>query len=200
MNKNLYLSAITCFTISIVFTSYWTFNNLMDGMAFNEFITYPDLVVADWVIMILCEVLFLKYFHAKKYRVAFATGLISAITFMVLYSSVFTFHKGVGSGEFINLIVTVHLIAMITFSISLVLSNASKQKFLKQAGALGIVIGGIVLSTHVIGLLVNGETLNLMLVIQLWTSRLGDTLILIFYVLNFYHEFRNDQKFAMTNK
>lgn len=197
MNKNLYLTAIICFTVSTVFVCFWILNNLRDGVAFNEFTAYPDLVVVDWVVLILCEVILLKYFHAKKYKVAFVTSLISAITFMVLYTSVFTFFRGEGSGEFINQIVTVHLIAAITYSLSLVRSKASERPLLKQAGVLGTVVGCVVLSTHVVGLNLNeGALLHAVISLNLWVGRLGG-LILIFYVLNFYQELRMVQKLAL---
>ncbi|WP_421765348.1 hypothetical protein [Ekhidna sp.] len=200
MNRNLYMAAIISYGIALVFMFFWIFNNLVGGLAFNEFTTHPDLVVVDWVIMILCELLLLKYFHAKKYKVAFVTSLISMITFMVLYTSVFSFYKGIGSGELINLFVSVHLVAAITFSVGLVLSKASKQKILKLAGALGIVLGSIVLLTHIYGLnLAKGETLNLILAIQLWTSRFGDALILIFLILNFYQEIKHEQRMILSS-
>lgn len=198
MNRNLYLLAIVCFCTSIAFISFWSFNNLMHGLEFNEFTAFPDLVVVEWIVIMLYDLLLLKYFLAKKYKAAFLTSLISLITFMVLYTSVFTFFKGLGSGEFINQILTIHLIAVITFSLCLVLTKASERPLLKTTGYLGAVVGSIVLATHIYGLnLVEGETLNLLLNTQLWTSRLGDALILTFFTLNFYQELQNDQKFAL---
>lgn len=199
MNRNLYLAGIICFILSIIFVCLWIINSFVYGIEFTEFVAFPNMVVVDWVIIVFCEIILLRYFHLKKYKVAFTASLISGITFMVLYTSVFTFFKGVGSGTFINLIVAIHLIAAITFSFSLVFSKASERPTLKYAGILGIVVGSIVLSTHMFGLnLVEGATLNIVLEIQFWSSRIGDALILMFYILNFYQEWKSDSSPVLT--
>ncbi|WP_425391635.1 hypothetical protein [Ekhidna sp.] len=199
MNRNLLLTGIICFALSAVFICFWILNNFIHGVEFNEFTAYSDLVVVEWIVLIFYEIIFLKYFQSKKYKAAFVTSLISAITFMVVYASVFTFFKGVGSGAFINLFFTIHLIAAITFSLSLVFSKASERPILKYTGVLSAVVGFIVLSTHVYGLnLAEGATLNMVLEIQLWSSRFGDALILILFALNFYQELKQEQGLAFT--
>lgn len=119
-------------------------------------------------------------------------SLITTITFLILYTLVYAFYRyDMGSGDFINLVAMVHLAAVTLFGFSLIFSKASERTLLWWAGAVGVVVGLVILSTHIA--LINmseGATTNMLVYINLGFSRLGE-FIVVFYILNFYQEFRS---------
>jgi hypothetical protein len=193
MHLNVHLVGIIWFSVNVLFVCFWTINHLAYGTQFNEFVTFPNLVVIDGIILLFCEVIFLKYFHTKGYKIAFILSLVSAITFLVLYTAVYSFFaRGIGSGGLINIVASLHLIAVTMFSLGLVFSKASEQPLLKKAGYVGAVVGLIILFTHVAVLnMPEGDMQNGLININTWFGRLGG-LIAIFYILNFYQEFKGE--------
>lgn len=188
MNRNIYIVGIIVFAIAGLFGCFWLYNSLIYGTEFSEFVTFPKLTIIDGANILLLEIIFLIYLHRKKYNVAFAFSLLSAITFLVLYTTVYLFYSGVGTGDSINLIVTIHLLAVTMFSLSLIRSKASERPLLKTAGYLGAVVGFIILPVHMVGVYMpEGSTLELFININMWVGRLGG-LIVIFYIMNFYRE------------
>ncbi|MEP1032384.1 hypothetical protein [Ekhidna sp.] len=197
MNRNAYLAGIIWLSIIAIFSCFWIANSLIHGTDFNEFVSFPKLVVIDGISVLLCEIILLIYFHAKKYKITFAFSLLSTITFLVLFTTVYLFYNGIGTGVFINLIVTIHLLAVTMFSLTLMSSKASDRPLLKTAGNLGAIAGFIILLTHVVGVYMpEGATLDLIININMWVGRLGG-LIVIFYILNFYQEMKQKQTFGV---
>lgn len=197
MSRNLYIAGIIVFTIAGLFSCFWLFNSFIHGTEFTEFVAFPDLTIIDGVNILILEIIFLVYLHLKKYKVAFAFSLLSTITFLVLHTTVFMFYRGVGSGDFINLIVTIHLVAVTMLSLTLIRSKASERPLLKTAGYLGAVVGCIILPTHVVGVYMpEGTTLDMLININMWVGRLGG-LIVIFYILNFYQEMKQGKAFGV---
>ncbi|MEO9484709.1 MAG: hypothetical protein ABJG47_14720 [Ekhidna sp.] len=197
MHRNLYITGIIVFTIVGLFGCFWLFNSLIHGTEFTEFVAFPNLTIIDGINVLILEIVFLVYLHLKKYKVAFAFSLLSAITFLILYSTVYLFYQGVGAGDSINLIVTIHLVAVTLFSLSLIFSKSSERPLLKTAGYLGAVVGLIILPTHVVGVYMpEGATLDILIYIGMLVGRLGG-LIVIFYILNFYQELRSEVNAAL---
>lgn len=197
MDRRVYIAGIICLWVFVLFSCFWTVNNLIHGIEFNEFVSFPKLVVIDGINILLFEIIFLLYCHSKNYKIAFGLSFLSTITFTVLYTAVYLFFDyDVGSGYFIDFVLIVHLTAVIIFSLGLVFSKISERSLLKKAGYIGAVIGLVVLSIHVVGLnMQEGATLDVLFYIQMLVGRLGG-LTVIFYILIFFQELKSQKNTA----
>ncbi len=193
MSRNLYLAAILCLTGMLAFDFLWIANNMIHGIEFYEFVIFPNLVVVHGMIILACEIIMLKYWLSKQYKVAFWISLLSMITFLTFYTLEYThFVMGVDNEYLFDYVVIIHLIAVILFSMSMAFSQASERPLLQQAGYAGMVVGGTVLFCHVlVNTMAPGETQSMFTYIYFSVSRLG-TLITIFYIMNFYKELKDD--------
>lgn len=192
MQSNLYKAGIATLSVSLVLACFWIVNHMIQGFEFNEFTAYPTLVVIDGVIALIFEIIFLSYLFSKGYKTTLVINLFTVVTFLVLYSWVYIFYTyNVGTGYLINYVATVHFIGGIIFYLSLVFTKASERPLLKKMGVVGAVVVSVILITHVAGLnLAEGAILDVVLNINLWTSRIGE-LVVIFFILNFYDELKS---------
>jgi hypothetical protein len=199
MKRVLYFATII-FLLLATASGLWNLSfELRDGSELYKFDSYVAWFIMGCFLSIITSVLILIYYQVKGYRVALLTGsitlIISTFYIVVLYGNL-------TSGTFRNLSViasVVHISVIIVYGISLFLSNTRRNKWLKITGALGAIIGLIILSAWTANHFTNYNGLIKTLSTILKYNSIGWSLVNVLYVVNFIFEIKalsiaNDNK------
>jgi hypothetical protein len=190
MKRILYFTTII-FLLLATANSLWNLVlELRDGSELYRFDSYVAWFIMSCFLSIITSVLILMYYQVKGYRVALLTGsitlIISTFYIVVLYGNL-------TSGTFRNLSViasVAHISAIIVYGISLFLSNARKNKWLKMAGALGAIIGLVILSAWTANYVTKDIGLIKILGTLLKYNSIAWSLVNVLYVINFIFEIK----------
>lgn len=189
MSRNLYLIGIVCYTIMALISCFWITVYGLRGDYFFRSPSYYSWMRLELVIIVIAEFTLFKYFHYKKYMVAFWINAASLIAFLVSYTVEFSFFiDAVGTDNLVNTTAAINVVVAIGFFFSLIFSSASANSLLKKLGYTGATIGILILVTHMMAITASDEKIvKLLLELNAWFNMVGSLLVL-FYILIFYQE------------
>jgi pimeloyl-ACP methyl ester carboxylesterase len=189
MNRNLYSFGISLSILHFIIA-------LVQGIIFFQLgnQTYSLDSFRLWyacssVVVLLSALIVLRYFHYRKFRVAFwcllVTTFTSVLQFIVVFAALsgkqllFPFHIPV---------MLIVLVTSIAYATSLIFSDAGSKWWLKVAGVTSLIIGSV-LTLSLVWVLTAPDPTKQQLVerIHQWLVLLG-SIIPVFYILNFVEE------------
>jgi hypothetical protein len=138
------------------------------------------------IITLIISLIILKYYHSKRYKLAFIAGAISALSALLFSLVVYGMMKG---AQWMNYYIPLYIFTLLTgivYGVSLVPSPAGERPWLRAAGILLIVLETFLL---IVVVAFTQQALNYVEVerIHQWTSLAG-MLIPAFFTLNFLRE------------
>jgi hypothetical protein len=142
------------------------------------------------IIFLIGSLVVLKYYHDKKYWIAYTTGIISTLTILYFYILIYSIIVGRIAGSYYASTYLIALGTAIPYEISLIFSKTGKRPWLKTAGIFGFIFELILISTF-IGYM-NAQDVDIkdtMEDIHKWTSLAG-ILIPLLFIMNFWSELR----------
>lgn len=151
--------------------------------------------IGGWLLLmnlmaLATSVFVLLYYRDKQYRVALATGIVTALTtfcgYLFLFITILNRELGRYTTGTLFLIVSTGIV----YAISLIVSRAGKRRWLKRAGIFSLIPGLIQLATLIWYVDAPPMPINATLdTIRQWTSLVGN-LLPVLLILNFVSEAR----------
>ena len=143
---------------------------------------------------------YLQYFHHKKYRLAFSTGLLAILANVVLAGIVYAIMLLFKEFERYHPIAAVAALGTsLVYALTLIFSKAGQRFWLKMAGIVGLIVAGILLTSFLLSQS-SPEAWPRARVEKIgqWAN-LASLLLPVFYILNFRDEIKTLEPTKKTN-
>ena len=190
MNRNLYFIGNFFLGLSITSGLFQSIVYLQLGrqLFFMESFMWWFLVANS--VSLAGSIMILKYYHDKKYRLAFLTGTLAVIAFFchIIVTSIVLSARQLESFYIFSLFF--YQVTGILYSIALIFSNTGKRVWLKVAGASIFIMGCFSLSIFIWSNSSNDIQLKLALERIIQWSLLVGSLIPFLFIINFLSETR----------
>ena len=190
MNRNLYFIGNFFLGLSITSGLFQSIVYLQLGrqLFFMESFMWWFLVANS--VSMAGSIMILKYYHDKKYRLAFLTGTLAVIAFFchIIVTSIVLLARQLESFYIFSLFF--YQVTGILYSIALIFSNTGKRVWLKAAGASIFIMGCFSLSIFIWSNSSNDIQLKLGLERIIQWSLLVGSLIPFLFIINFLSETR----------
>lgn len=190
MNRNLYFIGNFFLGLSITSGLFQSIVYLQLGrqLFFMESFIWWFLVANS--VSLAGSIMILKYYHDKKYRLAFLTGTLTVIAFFchIIVTSIVLLARQLESFYIFSLFF--YQVTGILYSIALIFSNTGKRVWLKVAGASIFIMGCFSLSIFIWSNSSNDIQLKLALERIIQWSLLVGSLIPFLFIINFLSETR----------
>ena len=190
LSKNFYKLAILFLGLSVLFHLFGSilFFQLGSQMYFLE--SFPGWALVVNIFVLIGDLFILKYYHSRKYRIAFSTGIIATsaylLHFLLFYSLLIT--KELPEYYFHS--IYLYFGTGLIYGLSLIFSRTGERSWLKGAGVFLSMLSLVLISTFYLSLNFQEiQTSGTSEEIQKWTSLVGSFFPLLF-MLNFWDEFK----------
>ena len=142
------------------------------------------------VVSLAASLILLKYYHYKKYRYTFSTGIIFTIASLAHFIIVCDTFMGGELAKFFTITYLITLAAGILYALSLVFSDSGKRPWLKTAGILIFILVLVLVSTLIWA--INSQDAQTGVVLEKiyqWNSLAGNLLFVLF-IMNYRSELK----------